>query len=159
MQYAPMLYSDHSCVAMTLFELSNVGYWQRGCYRAYHKSGVTQEGVEAPASKGAEPETLPSYGPIRSHDFGALQRSSSTALTKGPSDHPFRPHFNVPWWVPATLCLMLSSSIIYMAELCFFRSDLQYSLHFIKTDLVRTSRPMYLLGSDYWGLYPWQHCA
>ena len=96
MQYAPMLYSDHSCVAMTIFELSNVYLWQRGFYRAYHKSCFTQEGVEAPASTGAEPETLPSQGPIQSPDFGALQRSSSTALTKGPSDHPFRPHFNVP---------------------------------------------------------------
>jgi uncharacterized membrane protein len=65
MQYAPMLYSDHSCVAMTIFELSNVDLWQRGFYRAYHKSQVTQEGVEAPASTGAKPETLPSQGPSR----------------------------------------------------------------------------------------------
>jgi len=96
MQYPPMLYSDHSCVAMTIFELSIVDFWQCGFYRAYEKSRVTQEGVEAPASTGAEPEMLPSQGPIQSPDFGALQRSSLSTLTKGPSDHPFRPHFNVP---------------------------------------------------------------
>lgn len=56
-------------MTMTILELINVNLWQRGFCRAYHKSLVTQEGVETSASTGAEPEALPSQGPIQSPDF------------------------------------------------------------------------------------------